>query len=116
MAFTLNQLTIFAVRARNLDLLKERVDAGGDINYQDPGHGSALVAAINNDDEEIIQCLLDHGVNVNAENGHGIVPLEVALHHSSDNVVRQLSWAGAKLSSRCRPHWKERLKLCLSSY
>jgi ankyrin repeat protein len=116
MTFSLDQQVIFAVRARNLDLVKVRIEAGGDINYQDPKHGSALVSAINNEDEAILQFLIESGVNVNAENPHGIVPLEVALHHANNSIVRKLSWSGAKLSSRSRPHWKERLGACLNDY
>ena len=116
MAFTINQKVIFAVRGRNLDLLKERISKGGDINYQDPEHGSALITAIKNEDETILQYLLENGVNVNTENSHGIVPLEVALHQSNDDIVKKLSWSGAKLNSRSRPHWKERLEACLKNY
>jgi ankyrin repeat protein len=116
MAFTINQKVIFAVRGKNLELLKERISEGGDVNHQDPEHGSPLVAAINNEDEAILQYLIENGANVNAENSHGIVPLETALHHSSDEVVRKLSWLGAKLNSRARPHWKERLEACLKNY
>ena len=113
MVFTINQKVIFAVRGGNLELLKERINDGGDINHQDPTHGSALAAAINNEDEVILQYLIESGVNVNAENSHGIVPLEIALHQSSDWVVRKLSSSGAKLKSRARPHWKKRLLACL---
>lgn len=116
MAFTLDQQIIFAVRARNIELVRERINAGGDPNFQDPQHGSALVAAINNEDEDILQFLIESGVNVNAENLHGIVPLEVALHHANNTIVRKLSWSGAKLNSRSRPHWKERLETCLNDY
>ena len=65
-----------------------------------------MVAAINNDDETIIQYLIENGANVNVENSHGISPLEVAFHHSSDEIVRKLYWLGAMLQSRPRPHWK----------
>jgi ankyrin repeat protein len=116
MTFTIDQKIIFAVRGKNLDLVKERISEGGDVNHQDPKHGSALIAAINNNDHDMIQYLIDNGANVNAENSHGIVPLEIALHHSSDEVVRKLSWSGAKLKSKTRPHWKERLESCLSNY
>lgn len=116
MAFTINQKVIFAARGKNLELLKERISDGGDINHQEPVHGSALAVAISNEDEAIIQYLIENGVNVNAEDSHGIVPLEIALHHSSDWVVRKLSWSGAKLKSRARPHWKERLVACLKDY
>ncbi|MGB0204288.1 MAG: ankyrin repeat domain-containing protein [Neptuniibacter sp.] len=114
MAFTLDQQIIFAVRARNLELVMERIEAGGDLNYQDSMYGSALVSAINNGDEVILQFLIDSGADVNAENVHGIVPLETALHQANRNIVRKLSWSGAKLKSRSRPHWKELLEACLN--
>lgn len=115
MSFSLNQKLIFAVRGKNLELIKERLALGADINYQDLAHGSALVAAINTNDLHIVQFLLDNGANANAKNQYGVVPLEVALHHASDEIVRLLAWYGATLNSRIRPHWRERLEACLSS-
>ena len=105
---------IFAVRGGNLELLKKRIEAGGNLNYQDSHYGSALVSAIGNSDAEVLMYLIKNGVEVNAENSHGIVPLEVALHHSNTSFVRLLFYAGAKLSSRSRPYWKKRLEACLS--
>ena len=116
MPFTLNQLVIFAARGGNLDLLKERVESGGDINYFDSNYGSALTAAIGNGNICIIDYLIENGANLNAENAHGIVPLEMALHHASDDIVRKLAMSGAKLNSRSRPHWRERLVACLNDY
>jgi len=115
MAFTLDQLVIFAVRAKNLELLRERVSAGGNINHQDPIHGSALVAAINNNDLEAIKFLIERGVDVNADNSDWVSPLEISLHHADDEVVRLLAWSGAKLKQKSRPHWKDRLAKCLGS-
>lgn len=116
MSHSIDQKLIFAVRGNNLNLLMEQIAAGGDINYQDKQYGSALTEAINTENEEILQYLIEQGINLNLENHSGIFPLEVALHHASDDIVRKLSWSGAKISSRCRPHWKERLKQCLSNY
>ncbi len=79
---------------RNLELLEGRVKIGGELNYQDPEYGSALMFAINNNNNYnvgIIQFLIDSGVNLSAQNEHGIVPLEVVLHHSSESVLRLLS-------------------------
>ena len=116
MSHNIHQEVIFAVRGKNLDLLMERVSAGGDINYQDEKYGSAIAEAINTGNEEILQYLIEQGANLNLESSNGIYPLEIALHHASDDIVRKLSWSGAKISSRCRPHWKERLSLCLANY
>ena len=113
MSSNIDQKLIFAVRGRNLELVKERLAEGGNINHQDPKHGSALIAAINNDDVSLIQYLIENGVDVNAENKYGVVPIEVALHHSTDEVVRLLAWSGARVKSKVRPHWQERLESCL---
>jgi|TARA_Y100001968_G_scaffold177561_1_gene162663 ankyrin repeat protein len=115
MSFTIHQKLIFAARGRNLRLVEERIAEGADIDYQDPQHGSALIAAINNNDVRLIQFLIEKGINVNLQVNRGVVPLEVALHHASDDVVRLLAWSGAKLSSRARSHWKERLRQCLAN-
>ena len=113
MTITLDQLVIFAVRGKNLELAKERIEAGGNINYQDSKHGSALLAAINNKDEGLLQLLIDNGVNLNQDNSHGICPLEIALHHSSSGIVKKLAWCGAQLNKKSRPHWQEKLEACL---
>ncbi|MBF7074440.1 hypothetical protein ISG33_13620 [Glaciecola sp. MH2013] len=44
----------------------------------------------------------------------GNVPLKMALHHASDEVVRLLAWSGAKVKNKHRPHWKARLECCLN--
>ena len=73
------------------------------------------MAAINCGGEEIIEFIIDNGVDLNAQNGHGVVSLVVALYHASDNsLVRLFSWSGAKLGSRSKPHLKQRLEHCLS--
>ncbi len=110
MELTLDKLLIFAVRNGNLELVKERIEAGADVNYQDPQAGSALGAAIHNDDVSLAQYLLEAGADANLPNEHGTVPLELALHHAGDNMVRKLAWFGGKITSRCRPHWRERLE------
>ncbi|WP_462160143.1 ankyrin repeat domain-containing protein [Pseudoalteromonas sp. GB56] len=109
----MDQKVIFAARGCNLELLKERIACGGNINYQDTKYGSALISAINNSDFPMVLFLIENGADVNAENAYGIVPLEVALQQSTDEIVRILAWSGARLKSRSRPHWRERLELCL---
>ncbi|MBN8238552.1 ankyrin repeat domain-containing protein [Marinobacter hydrocarbonoclasticus] len=116
MELTLDKLLISAVRNGNLDLVKERIEAGANVNYQDPQAGSALGAAIYNDDVSLAQYLLETGADANLPNEHGIVPLELALHYAGDSMVRKLAWFGGKITSRCRPHWRERLEACLRAH
>ncbi len=115
MGINIHQKVIFAVRGGNLELVKERVSSGGDLNYQDSTHGSALVAAIKSGNEEILSWLVENGVDVNAENEYGKSPLEVALHNPNSAIVRKLVWGGAKLEKKARPYYAERLTECLKN-
>ena len=115
MSFTTDQLIIFAARAGDLDLLKERVEAGGDVNHQDPGHGSALGAAIRKGNLDVLDWLLSNEADPNAEYHDGIGPLEVALRHPVPEVVYRLVCAGAKLRKKTRPQYRERLEECIAA-
>lgn len=114
MSFTIDQLTIFSARSGNLQLLKERVQAGGDINYIDSSHGSALTAAIIKGHLEVLDWLMANGVDVNVEYHDGIGPLEVALRNPESSVVYRLVCVGAKLRKKTRPYYRERLEQCLA--
>lgn len=114
MNFNIHQKVIFAARSGNLELVKERVSEGGDVNYQDPMHGSALVTAIHNYDDTLVEWLIANGADVNLVNEHGIGPLEVALHsNSKPSIVKQLTWSGAKLNKKSRQYYSQRLEACL---
>ncbi len=116
MSFNIHQKVIFAVRSGNLELVKERVSIGGDVNYQDPKHGSALVTAINNHDDVLIEWLIENGADVNLANEHEIGPLEVALHSNPEpSIVKQLAWAGARLNKKSRQYYSQRLEECLKN-
>jgi ankyrin repeat protein len=114
MDFTIDQLVIFAARSGNLQLLKERVRAGGDINYNDSSHGSALTAAILKGHLNVLDWLISNGADVNMEYHDGIGPLEVALRNPEPTVVYRLACAGAKLRKKTRPYYRERLEQCLT--
>jgi len=113
MNITLHQKVIFAVRSNNIELVKERIAEGGDINYQDPKYGSALVTAINNGNEHTLKWLIENGVDVTATNEHGIGALEVALRHPKPAIVKLLAWSGAKLNKKAREYYGQRLEDCL---
>lgn len=111
--FSIHQLTIFAARSGNLELLKERIKAGGDINYIDQQFGSALSGAIRTSKLEIIDYLIKNGVNVNASYYDDIGPLEIALRNPDIHVVYILLCAGARLRKKTRPYYKSRMEECL---
>lgn len=113
MAFTKHQLVIFAARAGNIPLLRERVSAGGDVNCRDPRYGAPLTAAIRAGKPEVVEWLLDNGADVNAKYGDQIGPLEVALRHPEPEMVGLLLRAGARLRKKVRPHYAARLEECV---
>ena len=114
MPITINQLVIGAARGGDFHLLQERVQAGGDVNYVDPRHGSAIACAIRNCDLPVLDWLIAHGVDVNQEQSPSVGPLEFALHlHADPVIVYRLVCAGAKLKRKTRPYYKERLEQCI---
>jgi ankyrin repeat protein len=115
MGLTKHQLVIFAARPGNIALLRDRVAAGGDVNYFDPRYGAALIEAIRSARLPTIEWLLDNGADVNAEYHDQIGPLEVALRHPEPDVVHLLLRAGARLRKRTRPYYAARLEECLKS-
>jgi len=114
MSFTIDQLVIFAARGSNLALLEERVQAGGDVNYVDPKHGSALTEAIRQGNLDVLDWLISNGVDVNVQYHDDIGPLEVALRTLVPEVVYRLVCAGAKLRKKTRPQYRERLEQCIA--
>lgn len=115
MAFTKDELVIFAARSGNVTALSKRVRDGGNINYFDSRHGAPLIAAIRNERIAAIEWLLANGVDVNASYGDQIGPLEVALYRPNLEVVGLLLSAGARLRKKVRPFYAVRLKNCLKS-
>ncbi|GIK60429.1 MAG: hypothetical protein HND39_12060 [Ignavibacteriota bacterium] len=111
--FSIHQLTIFAARSGNLELLKERIKAGGDINYLDQQFGSALSEAIRTSKLEIIDYLIQNGVDVNASYYDDFGPLEIALRNPEFHIVYKLLCAGARLKKKTRPYYKLRMEECI---
>lgn len=65
--------------------------SGGDINCQRIFYGTALYGASANGHERIVQILLDHCADVNAQPvGERGTALQAALVHKHDNVVQIL--------------------------
>lgn len=113
MAFTKDQLVIFAARSGNLASLRERVSAGSNVNHLDPVHGAPLMAAIRAVNVPAVEWLIAHGADVNHEYGDNIGPLEIALHNPVPEVVGLLLQAGARLRKKARRYYAKRLTECL---
>lgn len=80
-------LLMIAVSRNDLLISKEIIGAGGDVNakyYNGNIWTSALLYATSNGNTDIVRILLDHGANVNFDDGDNRIILNYAL--SSDNI------------------------------
>ena len=107
--FTIHQLLIFAACAGDLDVMRERIEAGADVSYFDDQHGSALFAAIGGHHASAVELLLSHGANVHMADTHGHGALEYSLRFQDDSITAVLLQSGARLKAHALPHYSEAL-------
>jgi ankyrin repeat protein len=92
---------VAALVGRHLQLAQVLHRNGSSVNPQGRSGVSLLHSAAFYGDFEMVQVLLDYGVEVNAQNDFGDYPLNFALHHVKDpGVVRLLLDHGADPNSR----------------
>jgi ankyrin repeat protein len=107
--FSAHQLLIFAARAGNLELMRERIAAGADVSYQDEQHGSALLVAVASHQASAVELLLSHGSDILMSDSHGQGALEYALRSHDDAIVSVLLRAGARLQPHSLPRFRDML-------
>lgn len=102
------KLLIPAVRDRNFPLLKALVENGVDLNlYEDEyEHKCALSCAIDNDDENMVTYLLDHGANAAKrlifDFRHFYQSmLDVAVEHGNINIIKDILTTRPSFGSCC---------------
>lgn len=85
-----------AVATGKLDLVKQHIQAGTDINQKDPmGGSSPLITAALYDQREIASYLIKAGANKNFQNNDGSTALHVAAFFCKPEMVKMLLAAGA---------------------
>ena len=76
---------------------------GVDVNYQDAEHGaSALQAASQSGQADIVRILLDRGADVNLSNKEGSTALMAASFNRHQDIVKILLAAGAEVNHQNR--------------
>ena len=70
---------MFAARQGDIDSARLLLEAGADINYSSPEHGSALGIAAASSQEEFARFLVERGADPNATDRWGFAPLHYAL-------------------------------------
>ncbi|MEQ8471309.1 MAG: ankyrin repeat domain-containing protein [Marinoscillum sp.] len=90
-----------AVISGNLDVVKQHIEAGSDLNAPDPfGGSSPLITASLFGQPEIAKELLDAGVKVNFTNNEGSTALHTAAFFCKKEMVHLLIMNGADKSIR----------------
>lgn len=107
----MNQLLIFAARAGNYALVKERLAQGADPNYFDPFHGSAAMEASCRGDFDVLNLLLECGLNPGGQAAvasEGII--EGALRYQHEEIAVLLIERGFRLMPHARSIYREQLQ------
>ena len=90
-----------AVISGDLDVVKQHLEAGTNINERDPfGGSSPLISASLFGQTDIVKVLLDEGADVNFQNNDGSTALHVAAFFCRPEIVKILLDKGADKSVR----------------
>ena len=104
---TLNDLLIFSCNSGNIELIKERLESGADINYQSSNGSTPILAAIKKQSIPVIQLLIEHGANVNCKDNYENTPLEYAIEFKNTEIAELLFNRGAYLGKKASPYAKD---------
>ena len=91
---------IDAAQGGNLELVRNLLDSGADVNQQDDLGDTALHLAPT---LEIAELLLDRGAPVNSPNFWGCAPLHRAIYYNNVNIARLLLKRGAFVEKASLP-------------
>ena len=86
---------IDAAKVGDTILIRELVDEGSDLNFNDENSWSPLTHAAANGFSEAVNLLIESGAEINAQTPNGMTPLHVAVLGNHVEVVRSLVESGA---------------------
>lgn len=90
-----------AVLYGDLQIVKQHIQAGSDLNAKDPMSGSTpLITAVTFDKTQIANALIDAGADLSVKNNDGATALHVAAFFCRVEIVQKLLDAGADKSLR----------------
>lgn len=90
-----------AVMSGNLEVIKQHIAAGTDLNEKDAMSGSTpLISAVTFDKIEITKALIDGGADLNKKNNDGATPLHAAAFFCRVEIVQMLIDAKADKTLR----------------
>lgn len=90
-----------AVMTGNLEVVKQHIAAGTDLNKKDQMSGSTpLIAAATFDQKEIAKALIDAGADLSIKNNDGATPLHVAAFFCRVEIAQSLLDANADKNAK----------------
>ena len=76
------------------------ISHGANLNFRNPGHGStALTSAVECDDLNLVNFLIDNGADVTVSKKSGITPLMTAVWQNNAKIAESLIEAGADIEA-----------------
>ena len=108
-----DNVLIMSISGDNIDLLKDIIDLGGDVNsvnVKDGGFVSALIIAAFLGKPDFVKLLIDHGADIHYKNAKGYNALDYAKRSKNNNqeTVEILERAfAASAKSTTTPFWKQ---------
>ncbi len=89
-----------AIRRGDVDMVRELLDRGQDINAHDRHGQTALMLSSHAGDREVVELLIDYRANLNVTAKFGLSALMLAVIAGHTEIARLLARAGADLSMR----------------
>ncbi len=90
-----------AVMSGNVEVVKQHIKAGTDIDKKDQMSGSTpLISATTFDQKEIAKALIDAGADLNIKNNDGATPLHVAAFFCRVEIAQMLIDANADKTAK----------------
>ena len=92
-----------AAASGRIDIVKELINAGADVDERDSNDETALIHAVMSDSARVVGCLIDEGAAVDAQVGDGAY---TALHYaallSATDALRECVRRGGDVNARDR--------------